>query len=118
LPGGEVMFAPIAFTPQGKAVICDRVPEAQRIEVGTEDASRLAANAVVLGDTVVMSECSERLRAVLAERGYQVVTVPLGSFLRSGGSAFCLTLRLDRSRINAAYVGRSKAPAIYAPDAV
>jgi hypothetical protein len=23
------------------------------------------------------------------------VTVPLGSFLRSGGAAFCLTLRLD-----------------------
>jgi hypothetical protein len=24
-----------------------------------------------------------------------VTTVPLGSFLRSGGAAFCLTLRLD-----------------------
>ena len=32
----------------------------------------------------------------LAERGYEVVTTPLPSFLRSGGSAFCLTLRLDR----------------------
>jgi hypothetical protein len=27
------------------------------------------------------------------------VTVPLPSFLRSGGAAFCLTLRLDRRSI-------------------
>jgi hypothetical protein len=31
----------------------------------------------------------------LKERGYGVVSTPLTSFLRSGGSAFCLTLRLD-----------------------
>jgi hypothetical protein len=28
-----------------------------------------------------------------------VVTTPLPSFLRSGGSAFCLTLRLDRRSV-------------------
>ena len=42
-----------------------------------------------------MSACGERLRANLEERGYRVVTSPLRSFLRSGGAAFCLTLRLD-----------------------
>jgi hypothetical protein len=31
----------------------------------------------------------------MKERGYRVMTTPLNSFLRSGGSAFCLTLRLD-----------------------
>ena len=60
-----------------------------------EDASRLAANAVCLGNTLVMSGCGERLRKQLEERGYRVMTTPLRSFLRSGGSAFCLTLRLD-----------------------
>ena len=40
-----------------------------------------------------------RLRAELAERGYTVVTTPLSSFLRSGGAAFCLTLRLDRESL-------------------
>jgi N-dimethylarginine dimethylaminohydrolase len=43
-----------------------------------------------------MSGCGDRLKAALAERGYRVVTTPLPSFLRSGGAAFCLTLRLDR----------------------
>jgi hypothetical protein len=35
----------------------------------------------------------------MEQRGYAVVTTPLAAFLRSGGSACCLTLRLDhRSR--------------------
>jgi N-dimethylarginine dimethylaminohydrolase len=70
-----------------------------RIEIGIEDGCRLAANAVVLGHTLVVSDCTERLRAELAERGYRVAATPLPSFLRSGGSAFCLTLRLDRQSV-------------------
>jgi N-dimethylarginine dimethylaminohydrolase len=60
-----------------------------------EDACHLAANAVCVGDTIVMSHCGDSLQRQLAERGYHVITTPLPSFLRSGGSAFCLTLRLD-----------------------
>lgn len=96
LPRGEVLYVPQAFTRTGLARIAERVSPADRIEVAPEDAERLAANAVAVRDTVIMSDCSERLRARLAERGYQVVTTPLTAFLRSGGSAFCLTLRLDR----------------------
>ncbi len=95
LSQGEVMYVPEAFTAEGRAAIRDRVAMAQRIEIGMEDACQLAANAVCIGDTLVMSACGARLRAELEERGYRVVTVPLGSFLRSGGAAFCLTLRLD-----------------------
>jgi N-dimethylarginine dimethylaminohydrolase len=97
LPGGEVLYFPGAFTATGLAVIRARVSSAQRIEISEEDACRLAANAVCVGDTLVLSDCSDRLRAELADRGYRVVATPLFSFLRSGGSAFCLTLRLDQS---------------------
>jgi N-dimethylarginine dimethylaminohydrolase len=96
LPRGEVMFVPSAFTGEGKATIYDRVEPSQRIEVGIEDACQLAANTVCIGGTLVMSDCGDRLRSDLTERGYDVVTTPLHSFLRSGGAAFCLTLRLDR----------------------
>src|SRR5438067_3538361 len=96
LPGGEVLYVPNAFTPEGRAVLHERVASDQRIEIADEDARRLAANAVCIGNTLVLSGCSDRLRARLAERGYRVTATPLGSFLRSGGSAFCLTLRLDR----------------------
>jgi N-dimethylarginine dimethylaminohydrolase len=90
------MYLPDAFTAAGLSAIRERVAQEDRIEIAIADGRRLAANAVCLDDAVVMSACSERLRAALAERGYRVVTTPLTSFLRSGGSAFCLTLRLDR----------------------
>jgi N-dimethylarginine dimethylaminohydrolase len=99
LPGGEVMYLPEAFTAAGRGEIRDRVAAPQRIELGIEDGCRLAANTVCLGNTLIMSDCSTRLRAELEERGYGVVTTPLPSFLRSGGSAFCLTLRLDRRSV-------------------
>jgi len=96
LPRGEVLYVPEAFTAQHRSEIRERVAPEQRIELGTQDAVQLAANVVCLGDTLVLSSCGERLRAELEERGYRVVTTPLGSFLRSGGAAFCLTLCLDR----------------------
>lgn len=96
LPNGELMYLPFAFTPDGRGMIEELVAPHQRIEIGIEDGERLAANAVCLGTTVLMSGCGERLRADLTERGYRVMTVPLSAFHRSGGSAFCLTLRLDR----------------------
>jgi N-dimethylarginine dimethylaminohydrolase len=106
LTRGEVLMVPGAFTPAGQAAIRERIPAPQQIEVETEDATALAANAVCLGDTVVMSRCGERLRGGLAERGYIVVTTALSSFLRSGGAAFCLTLRLDRRSLAGTVVGR------------
>src|SRR6266853_183809 len=95
LSRGEIMFVPAAFTREGIARIHERVAPAKRIEVPMEDACRLAANAVCVGGTVVASHCGAHLRRQLVERGYRVTTTPLSSFLRSGGAAFCLTLRLD-----------------------
>ena len=91
------------------ASIRDRVAADQRIEVAIEDACRLAANAVCIGDSLVMAGCGARLRAQLAERGYRAVTTPLRSFLRSGGAAFCLTLRLDLQSAQARAADRAVA---------
>jgi N-dimethylarginine dimethylaminohydrolase len=99
LPGGEVMYLPGAFTAAGNAAIRERVAPRERIEIAAKDGCRLAANAVGLGRTLILSGCGRRLRAELGERGYDVATTPLHSFLRSGGSAFCLTLRLDRRSV-------------------
>jgi N-dimethylarginine dimethylaminohydrolase len=102
LPGGEVLYFPGAFTAAGQAAIAERVPQEKRIEIRESEACGLSANAVAVGDTLVMAACSARLRARLAGRGYRVAVVPLGAFLRSGGAAFCLTLRLDRTSAAAA----------------
>lgn len=96
LPSGDLIYVPSAFTDEGCAEIEARVPEANRIALGDTDAVQFAANAVCVGNTIVMSRCSDALRTQLAARGYAVVETLLDTFLQSGGSAACLTLRLDR----------------------
>ena len=95
LPCGAVMYHPAAFTTEGLAQIHARVAPEQRIAIAAEDAACFAANAVSFGRTILLSSCSETLRGRLEKRGYTVVEAPLTVFQRSGGSACCLTLRLD-----------------------
>lgn len=95
LPCGSVMYYPGAFTPSAQAAIEAHVAPEHRIALDRADAERFAANAVCVRNTIVLSSCSSSLRSTLAARGYTVVETPLHAFLRSGGSACCLTLRLD-----------------------
>jgi len=95
LPCGAVMYYPAAFTAEGLALIHARVTPEQRIELAADDAARFASNAVSFGHTIVLSSCSDTLHSRLKERGYTVIETPLTTFLLSGGSACCLTLRLD-----------------------
>jgi N-dimethylarginine dimethylaminohydrolase len=95
LPSGDVIYYPGAFADAARGAIEERVLVEHRIAIDHEDATELAANAVPLNGSIVLSSCSERLRRRLEERGFTVVATPLHAFLRSGGSACCLTLRLD-----------------------
>jgi len=95
LSGGEVIYLPSAFSPASRDAFEARVAPYARIVVSDDDACQLAANAVCIDDTLLLSGCSDHLRAQLQERGYRVIANSLSSFLRSGGAAFCLTLRLD-----------------------
>ena len=102
LPCGAVMYYQAAFTAEGLALIHTRVPPEQRIELAADDAARFAANAVSFGHTILLSSCSGTLRSRLEERGYTVIETPLTAFLRSGGSACCLTLRLNHQSVGIA----------------
>jgi len=95
LPCGSVIYYPGAFTPEALATIHEQVAPAERITLDRADATRFAANAVCFGRTLVLSRCSLSLRRALEQRGYTVLETPLDVFQRSGGSACCLTLRLD-----------------------
>jgi N-dimethylarginine dimethylaminohydrolase len=103
LPGGEVLYYPGAFSPSSLREIRDRLPTALRIEATAEEAGLLCLNAVIIGRTVVMARASARLSAILAERGYRTVELDLSPFILSGGAAFCMTLRLDRSSAEAPF---------------
>lgn len=64
------------------------------IEVTEEEAARFACNAVVLGRDVILAAGCPVLTAELERRGYAVHGLEFSEFLKSGGSAKCLTLRI------------------------
>ena len=94
LSGGEILYHPAAFTEEGREQIRSLAAD-KLIEAPQEDAAHLAVNAVCIGREIVMCYCSPGLRERLEQRGYHVHVVPLGSFNRSGGAAYCLTLKLN-----------------------
>ena len=63
--------------------------------MGEGAARRFACNAVLMGRTVVTNTGCEELEEPLGRRGYRLRGVELSEFMKSGGSAKCLTLRLD-----------------------
>ncbi|RAK59057.1 amidinotransferase [Phenylobacterium hankyongense] len=104
LAGGKVLYYPAAFTAPALAAIRARVPEAQRIEASDEEAAAFCVNAVNLDAKVIMARAPASLRAKLRAGGYTLVEVDLDPFILSGGAAYCMTLRLDRTSAPAAAI--------------
>jgi N-dimethylarginine dimethylaminohydrolase len=90
---GEAIWYPPAFDEYGQRAIRQHVPNL--IEVERNEAERFACNAVVICKTVITNSGCDRLHAELAARGYRPIATPLDEFVKAGGSAKCLTLRLD-----------------------
>lgn len=89
----SAIWFPPAFDSYGRKTIEAHVP--RLVAVAEEEAVRFACNAVVLGRNVVLNAGSDRLARDLGGLGYAATFVELDEFLKSGGSAKCLTLRLD-----------------------
>lgn len=102
LAGGVVLYYPPAFTAESLAAIRARIPERQRIEASAEEAAAFCVNAVNIGRRIIMAQAPESLRATLRNRGYSLTEANLSPFILSGGAAYCMTLRLDRTSIPAA----------------
>jgi N-dimethylarginine dimethylaminohydrolase len=87
------IYYPGAFDEYGRSVLTDRIPGL--IEVAPEEAISFSCNAVVVGKTVIMNAGASKLADALAERGWSVRAHDFSEFIKSGGSAKCLTLRID-----------------------
>ena len=72
-----------------------RANVADLIPVNDEESRHFACNAVVLGQTVITNSGCPELHRELRARGFVAEECPLGEFVKAGGSAKCLTLRLD-----------------------
>jgi N-dimethylarginine dimethylaminohydrolase len=93
--GGYVLYYPEAFDAMSQAKIAARYPGEKRIAVTLLDALRFACNAINVGRTILLNEVSVQLSSRLEANGFRVVQVPLTEFLKAGGAAKCLALRLS-----------------------
>jgi N-dimethylarginine dimethylaminohydrolase len=93
LAPGEAIWFPGAFDEYGQRVIQAHIPNL--LTACAADAQRFGCNAVVVGNTVVVNAGCTELSAGLREMGYTPVEVELDEYIKSGGSAKCLTLRVD-----------------------
>ena len=95
LRSGYVMYFPAAFDADSNAKIEMRYPQERRIPVREEDALRFACNAINVGRLILLNEISADLSCRLQAHGFDVVQVRLTEFLKAGGAAKCLALRLS-----------------------
>jgi N-dimethylarginine dimethylaminohydrolase len=95
LIGGYLVYYPPAFDPPSQKQIEKLVPAEKRIAIGEEDALNFACNAVNAGKYVVVNRATRKFADALGRHGFEVVQTSMSEFMKAGGSAKCLTLRLD-----------------------
>jgi N-dimethylarginine dimethylaminohydrolase len=98
LGGGYLMYHPAAFDAASQAQIAARIPVEYRIPVGAADAFEFACNAVNSGRNIFLNHASPALTNELQSRGFIVHQTPLSEFMKAGGAAKCLTLKLTEPR--------------------
>jgi len=93
LDAASALWYPKAFDRYGRRVIERYVRDP--IAVSEADALKFCCNAIVVGRSMVLHRgISKRLRRTLDGRGFAVHELDLSEFLKAGGSAKCLALRL------------------------
>ncbi len=94
LAGGYLLYYPPAFDSYSNRMIEMRVPPEKRIAIEEADAVNFACNAVNVDSVVIMNKTSDSLKQRLTDAGFQVIETSLTEFLKAGGAAKCLTLRV------------------------
>ncbi len=100
LSGGHLVYFPGAFDAASLEAIAGEYAPEMRIEVSEAEAAHFGCNLINLGTQVVMHETGygsqvNSVAARLRVRGYRVSEVPMGEFLKGGGAAKSLALRLS-----------------------
>ncbi|WP_218082080.1 bifunctional arginine dihydrolase/ornithine cyclodeaminase [Anthocerotibacter panamensis] len=98
LSRGYLLYYPLAFDEPSRRLIAQRVPQEKRIIVSEKDAVHFACNAVNIDDLVILNQATAQLREQLQQVGFQVAESALTEFMKAGGAAKCLTLKLNEPR--------------------
>jgi arginine dihydrolase len=94
LEGGYVMYFSDAFDQASVDKIEAFYPLERRIIVTEADATRFACNAINVERTVILNRISRELTGQLEAKGFDVIQVELTEFLKAGGAAKCLVMKL------------------------
>lgn len=93
LDDGRAMVCPDAYDAPSAKALLDLVPEP--LVLTEDEAMTFCANSIVVGRTVIMPACPDRVRRQLEDWGFEVVLVDVSEFLKGGGAIRCLTSPLD-----------------------
>ena len=93
--GGYLLYYPDAFDAESQAKIVSQYDGSKLIAVSVSDALRFSCNAINVGKTIILNEVSFELVSALEGHGFNVIQVALTEFLKAGGAAKCLVLRLS-----------------------
>ena len=94
LSDGSLLYYPPAFDAASLEQIERWYRPEDRIPVSEADALCFSCNAVNLGRTIVCNRISADLDVRLRTRGFEVMQTPLDEFLKAGGAAKCLVMKL------------------------
>jgi lysine-ketoglutarate reductase/saccharopine dehydrogenase-like protein (TIGR00300 family) len=94
LSGGYLLYYPPAFDAYSNRLIELRIPAEKRIVLNEADAVNFGCNSVNVHSTIIMNKASDSLKERLTKLGFEVIETPLTEFLKAGGAAKCLTLRV------------------------
>lgn len=89
----RAMVCPSAFSADDAEALLALVPEP--LVLSEAEALTFCANSIVVGRTVIMPACPDRVRAILEGWDFTIVILELTEFHKGGGSARCLTNPLD-----------------------
>jgi N-dimethylarginine dimethylaminohydrolase len=96
LEGGYVMYFPDAFDHLSLHRIEAFYPPEKRIIVREIDAVSFACNAINVGRTIILNRITTKLSTQLEQLGFRVIQVELTEFLKAGGAAKCLVMKLSK----------------------
>ncbi len=91
-----MIYYPGAFDEYANRVIKSNVAEEKRIIVNEEESSYFTCNAVNIGQNVITNLTTKRFSNLLEQKGFNHIQIDLSEYMKAGGAAKCLTLKIDR----------------------
>jgi N-dimethylarginine dimethylaminohydrolase len=96
LTGGFLLYFPEAFDTASRQTIEAAYPVEKRIVVTEEEATHFACSVINIGQNIILHRFAHSdLADRLMDAGFDVKQLPLGEFLKGGGAAKSLALRLS-----------------------